>query len=715
MKLAGSQTLALPELRQELSVYDGPIDFQGAPTWSLHDPVRNLYFKLDWATFEILSRWSLGNSQAITEQIQSETTLHLELSSVDKVREFLVQSELVRVKTSQETGNLQKIKSSRQVHWFKSLLHVYLFFRLPLFKPDQWLNRHIGKVSWLASASFTALTLVCAVLGLWEISRNWSAYQSTMVDMLNPAGLAYHGVTLLLVKLAHELGHAFVAKHYGCRVPRMGLAFLVFFPVAYTDVNDAWRLSSRRARVQIGMAGIRVELAIAAWSSLIWAFLPEGNLKTAAYLLSSTTWVSTLLINASPFMRFDGYFILMDAINLPNLHQRSFALGRWFLGSRILGIPQAKPEQLDPFIERVLIGFAFVTWIYRLGLFSGIAWMVYQSFPKPLGHFLAAIEVYWFLIKPVLSHVKILFKQFIPDRINWSVWSNLPKRVQWALIILAAFLLLPWNAHVSVEGMLKPRVVTQFQLAEGARLSGFPAEEGRRLVKNGELLAQFSPESLGLERTEDESRIKQLDHQIQGATLMGGSTDQLAVLMAERSELQARLDSVQSRAHKFEWHADRDGYFYPLDPDLRSGDWVPKNTPLAVLYDGDGPELFAYVESSDKARLAVGNTGQFYPDTQLMSSFPVKVVAIQEDSMPMLDEALLATEQGGRIPGKLIKGSYKPENAIYKVVLKADQMPTGWRPDLKVTGRMSLEAAREPLISRYFKTAMALIQRESGF
>ena len=128
---------------------------------------------------------------------------------------------------------------------------------------------------------------------------------------------AAYGVTLIGVKILHELGHGFTAKRYGCRVPTMGVAFLVMWPVAYTDTNEVWRLTSRRQRLHVAAAGIVTELAIALWATLLWVLLPDGPVRMGAFLLSSSTWISTLLVNASPFMRFDGYFLLADALHVP--------------------------------------------------------------------------------------------------------------------------------------------------------------------------------------------------------------------------------------------------------------------------------------------------------------------------------------------------------------------------------------------------------------
>ena len=123
-----------------------------------------------------------------------------------------------------------------------------------------------------------------------------------------------------------------------------------------------------------------------------------------AFLLATTTWVSTVLINASPFMRFDGYFLLSDFLQMPNLHARAFALARWDLRERLFALGEPAPEHF-PAARRGLILFAWATWIYRLVLFLGIAALVYHFFIKALGIFLFLVEIVWFIARPLWSEI----------------------------------------------------------------------------------------------------------------------------------------------------------------------------------------------------------------------------------------------------------------------------------------------------------------------
>ena len=132
-------------------------------------------------------------------------------------------------------------------------------------------------------------------------------------------------ITLIFVKSLHELGHGYIAKYFGCRVSAIGIAFLVFFPFLYTDTTDAWRLRNHRERLIINFAGILTELHLALIATFLWAILPDGGLKSVTFFIATTSWISSLAINVSPFMRFDGYYVFSDWLKAEILQPRSFA------------------------------------------------------------------------------------------------------------------------------------------------------------------------------------------------------------------------------------------------------------------------------------------------------------------------------------------------------------------------------------------------------
>lgn len=426
--------MPLPRLREELDLLPGPTLPDGQPSWTMHDPIRNSFFRIDWPTLEILQRWDMDDPERISEDVNRHTTLSLTSADVEDVAKFLVQHQLVQARFAGGPRKMAEQLAHIEGTPLKWLLHHYLFFRFPLVKPDAWLTRWLPVARFFGARSFAVVTLLALVMGLTQVLRRWDVFSASLVDTFNLEGLLSYSVALFCVKLLHELGHAFTAKHFGCRVPTMGVAFLVMWPVAYTDTNETWRLTNRFQRLRVASAGIITELVVAAWATLAWALLPEGGLQSAAFVLATTSWVATLAINASPFMRFDGYFILMDALDMPNLHGRSFALARWKLREWLFDLDEVPPEHFSPSTQAALIAFAWATWLYRLVLFLGIAGLVYVFFFKLLGVILFAVEIVWFVLWPIRAELRV-----------WQArWADIRHRARTRKSVLAAWLCACW-------------------------------------------------------------------------------------------------------------------------------------------------------------------------------------------------------------------------------------------------------------------------------
>jgi len=213
--------MALPQLREELELLPGPMLADGQPSHTLHDPVRNLFFQIDWPTFEVLRRWHLGDAAAIAAEVSAHTTLQLEREDVAATVAFFNDNQLLRPPPGAAAEFAARLRQ-RQGGFGQQLLHNYLFFRIPLVKPDRWLGRWAPRLDFFYSQAFLWLTLAALGWGLVEVYRQWDRFAGTLVDTLSWSGAVSYGITLAAVKTLHELGHAFTAKRLGCRVPAMG-------------------------------------------------------------------------------------------------------------------------------------------------------------------------------------------------------------------------------------------------------------------------------------------------------------------------------------------------------------------------------------------------------------------------------------------------------------------------------------------------------------
>ena len=580
--------MTLPPLRQELALHAGPRLRDGQPSWTVQDPVRNLFFRLDWLTFEILVNWWLGDSGKIAAAIRMQTPLDAQPGDVDSVLEFLLANQLITPQGPEGSALLARQARARRGSWWTWVIHNYLFFRIPVAQPDRWLCAMLRRTRLFFSREFMVLTLAAFALGIMLISRQWDVFHATLVDQFTAAGLASYAVAIVFVKVLHELGHALMARRYGCHVPTMGVALVVLWPMAYTDVNEAWKLADRRARLLISSAGVVTELVIAIWATLAWGLLEDGYLRSLAFLLATTTWVSTVLINLSPFMRFDGYFVLSDLIDVPNLHMRVFALARWKLREWLFDLGEEPPEYFPRRRAAALIFFAWFTWIYRLVVFVGIALLVYSFFVKVIGIVLFLIEIVWFILMPIHAELK-----------TWR--SRLPAIVRskraamWLLVLVVLSVLfltpLPWT--IRTASLLHTGDEYAVYAPEGAKVEALHAKDNELVVASAPLFT-LSSNLLNERLLAARSRVERLAAQVDSAAVNAGLRNRLLSLQSDLQAARSSLHAIELQLREHRPLAPHAGRFRLADPDLRPGVWVARNERLATIIDGERWHAEAY-------------------------------------------------------------------------------------------------------------------------
>jgi len=698
----------LPPLREELGLHRGPALATGEPSHTLEDPVRNQFFRIDWTTFEILCRWSLGNPDDILLSLRADTTLDLQRADIDAVLAFLRDNQLLRPDPLASSKAMAARHQAAAGKWHTRLLHHYLFFRIPLVKPDRWLTRVAPAFEWLFSRGFMLATLLAAVLGGTLVWRQWDEFRSTLSGSFTPGGLLSYAVALTVVKSLHELGHAITAKRRGCRVPAMGLAFLVLWPVPYTDTNDVWRLDNKRWRQQVAMAGVGTELLVAVWATLAWSLLPDGMLRSILFPLATTTWIATLAINASPFMRFDGYFVLSDWLDMPNLHARAFALARWDLRERLFGLGMEPPEYFPRRRHVGLILFAWAVWLYRITVFVGIALLVYHFFIKLVGIFLFCIEMSWFVIRPIAGEVKV-----------WrTLWpqirrSKSGRRSMVIAVLLLALFAVPWPTRVQGGAVLKPVDVFPVHAPAHAQVTGLPLREGAR-VAAGQVLVQFAVAENGSRRAALQAQIERLRWQ-SGAS--GFDAEQRAnsiVLREELATAEAQLAVLDEEAMRYRPTAPFAGTLRDLDPELAPGTWVGKNERVAVLVSERAAEASTYLDEETVRRVALGDRATFHADGGEGPALRLRVSGIDRDATRVLPSGLWAAQQGGQVPAREKQGAWYPEHAVYRVTFSVDQ-PTDTLAGHAWRGKVVIAGDWEAPGTRFARALAALFWREAGF
>lgn len=707
MNAPTAQISPLLPLREDLKLFPASANRDGSPAWVVQDPVSNRFFRLGWLEFEILARWNLRDPALVARAISEETALDVQAPEVAAVGEFFRQQQLIRVSDGQGVAYLAALAERTRLSPWKWLLHNYLFVRIPLVRPQRFLQWLAPWCNVFYAPMFTWLAITATILGLILALRQWDVFLGTFTDFLSLSGIAGYLIALAGAKTLHEMGHAITATRLGVRVAHMGVAFLVLWPMLYTDTGESWKLPDRKDRFRIAAAGMATELAIAGFATLAWSLSPDGAVRSALFFLATTSWVITLAINASPFMRFDGYFLLSDALDLPNLHARSFALAKASLRRRLFGWNEPDPETFDPWIRRSLVIFAWLTWLYRLVVFIGIALAVYVFFFKVLGLFLFAVELAWFIVKPLWSEVRVWINR----------WQETGRARMAFLVLLmggvVGALALPWQTKVSGAGWLHVAQTQTLYSPFAARIV--------RIVNNGEVAKgqvlveldspdirnradQISLTADSLRRQADQS-IGRVDGTARRNLIIDQLASQLARLESERDELE-RLQLVAPFTGRI---VDRESH-------LQAGTWVSANEPLALLIDPDQWVIDALISQEDVDRVRAGAQVRFYRQSDPAEPMPGTVVSVDTVVIQALPDPVFDAETGGPVATvRLPSGSVVPRDPLYRVRIAVEAVNAGAASDQISLGTVQITGEPRSPLMHWFRTAASVLVRESGF
>jgi putative peptide zinc metalloprotease protein len=378
--------------------------------WLVKDPISLRYFTLSPQEFAILN-WLDGENSlhdicrefAATFPPQRITPAHLQSFFANLYENGLVVAE------SPDQGSVLLENRTKQQR--RERLQTWLNFlaiRLPLFDPDRLLVWLEPKVRWMFSRTYLVL---CALFGLFALgfvayhATEFAAQLPELKDLLTPQNLLWMTVAFAVAKVLHEFGHALACKHFGGECHEMGIMLLLFVPCMYCNVTDSWMLAGRWRRIAVSAGGMIVEFQLAALGVFVWWFSHLGIIHAIALNTMIVCTVGTLFFNGNPLLRYDGYFILVDFLGIPNLWQESrsalkTALGKWFL----------KPEAVPPTEQHerrgVLLTYALFSIAYRIFVMLAILLFLQRVFvPKGLGVFIpivlvtlaASAAVYWFV------------------------------------------------------------------------------------------------------------------------------------------------------------------------------------------------------------------------------------------------------------------------------------------------------------------------------
>ncbi len=403
-----------------------------------------------------------------------------------------------------------------------------LFPRIPLWDPDQFLKRwmplvklglsKLGVLIWLAVVG----TAIFFVASMWNEPghsvRDAANYAINLKN--NPVNAVYLWVVFVLIKLIHELGHAFSCRRFGGECHELGIMFLVFIPTPYVDASTAWQFSNKWQRIFVGAGGMIVELFVAALATFVWANVdPHHLIGQLAFNIMLVAGVTTIVFNANPLLRYDGYYILSDFLEIPNLRQKSSEYALGLVKRHVFGVKLQQP--LPPPLQRFwLFTYAILSSIYRT--FVGIMIILLVAFQIPiLGILMAVGGVVTWAVVPVFKMFKYLA---IEPELHRKRGRATAFSVAALATVIIAIGLVRFPLHLDAMGVVEPTIRQVVRADTRGFVQDIVAHDGQELKQGDVILVCKSPE-LDARIKSAQAKLATLQDELDEAVVEGDGPD----------------------------------------------------------------------------------------------------------------------------------------------------------------------------------------------
>jgi putative peptide zinc metalloprotease protein len=630
--------------------------YRGRRWHIVHDPASNQFYRLSPVAYQMVGL--LDGNRTVEEVWNIALSNHGDAAPTQQETiELLGQlhnTNLLSLDASPETEQLlsrgrerTKRKITQQaigIMYFKvRLLNPgrYLDFVEPLLRP--LLNR-VGLVLWAAWVLYALFAVVVP---------HWDELASSAAGAMAPANYFWIGVVFIVIKLIHETGHGVLCRRFGGQVPEFGIMLLVLFPSPYVDASSAWSFPSKWKRIAVGGGGMIFELAVAAGAALLWkATLNDaGSLAhQLAYNAMFTASITTIFFNANPLMRFDGYYMLSDLLEVPNLMQRSMKMLQYLAQKYLYRLEQAKAPSTSRAEQAILVVYGIAAMIYRVFLFFGITLYIMGRL-FALGLILAVwTAAAWFLI-PLgkFAHWLAASPQHAEHRLRAVATS-----VAVALVGLIVLGVIPMPDHRRAAGVVESAQRSGIFFGSDGFVTAVHKRLGDRVGK-GELILECRNPDLEMHLARARGQLAEFESIERMYTARNAAGAQIA-----RDRIAAVRDLIrliQDRIDALEVRAPHEGVLVSgvggIDPGMVLGAFAKRGQMICEVVDTEHTRITAPLTTAQAAPLIELSPQRYRVEVRPLSE-PHRLlagsgVAIIDAGQRVLPHPALGYQGGGTI------------------------------------------------------------------
>lgn len=622
--------------------------FRGQVWYLLQDPFSNNYYRLRPEALDFIKRLRkpLTIAQVWAECLEVSPATAPGQEEVIQLLAQLYHANLLYCELPIDSQQLFARYQKQQQRELRSKFFNLMFLRIPLFDPSRLLDRYQLLVKLLVgrwAALLWVLTLVWAGKSVLENSGQLLSEVPNLFQFNNLL-LFYGG--LLVTKTLHEFGHTLVCRKYGGEVHSIGVMLILFSPLPYMDATASWAFQDRRQRIMVAASGMLFEFFAAACAALLWVNTGPGIVHGFALNMMVVASVSTLVFNLNPLLKYDGYYILSDLLDIPNLQERSVAqlkylADRWLFGNR------AAAQRSESTAEACWLStYALLSWVYRILVYGTILLFVADRYLL-LGVLLATLCIFNWGLLPLGRFVLYLFGS---SQLAGRRWRAITVCLGGLFLFLCLLAVLPVPHSFRAPGIVVAESIVPVLTETAGQLLDLRVNNGVRVEKGAVLAVMNNPE-LELEKAALMGQQVEIEAQLQQSIAIAGADTQ-AILEQQLANIRAKLQRLAGQQQGLTITAPAAGLWVDREAKQLKEAWLKRGTLLGQLVVPDRYNFSAVISQEEATNLFDGQkieqvgvrlTGQ--------SAKPVRVsdyqiIPFQQQQLP---SAALGWKAGGAI------------------------------------------------------------------
>jgi len=686
--------------------------FRGQDWYVLEDSYTQRFFRLTPEAWAFISR--LTPDQTVEETWNAFLESHpTQAPGQDAVIQLLSQlhvSNLLYFRQQPDNEAIvERVRRTRRRELAGKAMS-FLFFRVPLLDPNAWLDRMRPFIRFITGPWMAAVWLLVVSLGGVAAFENRQALLDKSQGLLALDNLPWLYLCLALLKLLHELGHAFVTKRFGGEVRTLGVMFLLFTPLPYVDATASWAFRNPWHRVYVGAAGMVVEFFLAAIGALVWASTGAGLVNSIAFNVMIIGSVSSLIFNGNPLLRFDAYYMLSDAIEIPNLYQKAQKQWLYFGDRFLLGTPNLHSPAQDEREWWWLTAYGSLSFVYLMIVTVGISLFLLDQ---------------WFLLGVVALAITLATKFLVPayklvgHLTGPQVARNRRRAFAGVLSVLAAVLILggwvPLPYAVRAQGILQAgESVTVYATVDGALVRAV-ARNGQQ-VRAGDVVAQLRNPDLEQDIEVSRQALREVEALLRQSLVQAPA--QLTSLQEQRQAAVRRLVELESRRVQLTVRSPAAGEWVSPALHENEGTWLQRGQPLGETVQRRGFRFVAVVPQEQANELFAQRPRE--ATVKLTGQADASIAATSVQLIPYQQQKLLSPALGWLGGGEIAvktddrSGATAAESFFALYVALPPQLPAQLVPLHGMSGQVRLELPGQPLFWQAQRAVMQLMQKRYG-